>query len=162
MVKHFPWCPVSGFVYLGTPVTTNGITFQGHVQRMASRLQRAAYLFKNTGCKGGGFDPGTCLHFLSPFLSPIIEYTVTLCPPFVKKNAQKALSSALRLITSGGTSSSALVLGLLGEIRAIEIRYLSLQYKFILKNLSKDQALLSTIPGRLIEAVLLPDPFSVI
>jgi hypothetical protein len=40
---------ISEFVYLGIPVTTNGIAFQVHVLRMTSRPQRAAYFFKNMG-----------------------------------------------------------------------------------------------------------------
>jgi hypothetical protein len=57
---------VSEFVYLGIKSQPT-IAFQVHVLRLASRLQRAAYLFKNLGCNGGGFDPGTCFHIFKSF-----------------------------------------------------------------------------------------------
>ena len=104
---------------------------------MATRLQRAAYIFKNMGCNGSGFDPGTILHIFKCFLRPITEYGLAICPRSIKNTCQKALSSTLKLVTSGGRSSSSLVLGLFGEIHPVEIRMLTLQYKFLLKSLAK-------------------------
>ena len=97
------------FIYLGIPFTANGIAFQVQAQRISSRLQRATHLFKNLGCNGGGFDPGTCLHIFNCFLRPIIEYGLALCPPSVEKICQTALSTSLRIITSGGRTSVSLL-----------------------------------------------------
>ena len=49
MLYNEPFAVVHEFVYLGIPFTSNGIAFQVHAQRMATRLQRAAYIFKNMG-----------------------------------------------------------------------------------------------------------------
>jgi hypothetical protein len=94
---------VAEIAYLG-PFNDNGICWTNHIQRMGSKIGKAAYFCRNLGYHGGGIDTASCLRIFHCFLKPILEYGLTLCPLNQKHLAQ----NHFRLVSSGGNCSSVL------------------------------------------------------
>jgi hypothetical protein len=83
-------------------------------------------------------QPPSCLRVFQCFLRPILEYGLARCPLSLQNLTKKSFASALRLITSGGRSSSAFTFGLFGEIQPVSVRMFSLQYRFYQRTYGKD------------------------
>lgn len=128
------------FVYLGIPISANGIKFKDLCQRNGLKALQAAHFFKNAGCNGVGFDNYTCLRIYQAFVRPILEYGLCLCPASIVKKFQSYAGKCIRLMTSTGKSASATALGLFGEVQPVPVRASTLTFKYCNKTRRKTPA----------------------
>lgn len=125
------------FTYLGVPFAADGIQWKLHFSTLGAKAQRVAGFFNSLGCNGQGFDSATCLRLYQCFVRPILEYGLALCPPTMVKTVDIFYGRCMRLMTSMGTSTSALTIGMLSEIHPAKIRQSTLQMKFAEKTRRK-------------------------
>lgn len=125
------------FVYLGVPFSSDGILWKMHFESLGAKAQRTAGFFNSLGCNGRGFDTATCLRLYQCFVRPILEYGLALCPPSMVKLVDTFYGRCMRLMTSMGTTTSPLTLGMFKEIHPAKIRHATLQMKFAEKTRTK-------------------------
>ena len=121
---------VESFMYLGMPVTANGVDWKAHICRIGARTVNRASMLNGIGCNGRGFDTSTCLKIYRAFVRPMLEYGICLCPTSHYRLLDTYAAKCIRLMTSTGRSTSTLVTGMFCNIPPTRLRFETLQFKF--------------------------------